>query len=86
MENFIWVGDQAINLNWVVRVQVEDDGQRAIIYMKDDPPQEPSVTFEGEDAGCLLAALGREKSTQSQDTGEVNIVVVRASGDLDGRD
>jgi len=56
-DNFIWFGDQAINLNWVVRFLVTNDGTKVTAFLKDAPADDMPPFVEGEEAERLLKEL-----------------------------
>src|ERR1700679_1814290 len=56
-DNFIRFGDQAINLNWVVRFVVTDNENKVTAILKDAEPEGGYPFVEGAEAERLLEAL-----------------------------
>lgn len=57
MNRFIWVGRDCVNLDCVIRFTLEDDGKRIVVRLRDAPPDERTLSIDGEDAERLLAVL-----------------------------
>ncbi|MGD1068681.1 MAG: hypothetical protein ABSB15_00960 [Bryobacteraceae bacterium] len=70
LQNFIWVGDdQLINLAYIVKFTVEDEGTRVIVYLSNADPENATVTLDGDAATNLTetlseASLGKGNRTR----------------------